>query len=327
MSDFYIKYFNLFYNGFTAHIDNHDKNLFEDNPYVKSLYKDVRIARQKNEFDIETIQNKFIVTVNGYLHRTAIRDSQLYVLNATSTMLRSGDNHLGLLMLRSLSDPKNIEIQTLRNEDIEEDPNVSFYDKCYLRFEKPLKTPILSFLGYMLLPNDEYFYPISEHIYVLKLSKISLLDKLYELHKYRDVMKEFDIHVSPNNPSMFDIEQATSESVIRKMLTSYNTFVVETHYNAIVEEELYLEHSNIPCTFRTSLSPNYPLVGGVGKLLEYHYENGYDGYYNVFTEDSFYNNYLLSRTPTRYVKNFNAHRQVGSTYYLSRAFFLKLNTE
>jgi len=321
------RYLNAFYSGYTADIDNLRSERPEGSLSIKTLYPDVRLRTKKGLDDASTLHKKALISVNGIIHRTSVKDNKLYIMNATRMMLRSGKNHIGIHLLRSFTDDLDISHIRLREEDIVHDDHHPLYRKLYIKLPYIIQQPILIFLGYMILPDENHFYRVNDTTYCLEVDKMMYMQRLNELSSYMDIYQDLNVQVSPYNNSVVSVEEATSDTTILRALLHDNTFIIDTRYSAITATRIYLERSTIPSLFRTSQNPSYGLTGGYGKFIEYIYVRGYDGIYSVYTEDHVFDHYLMSKRDLRDIELYNAHREVGSTYYLIPGSFIKLEAE
>lgn len=291
--------------------------------YNKANFPDVEVSRQ--DTDLSILHTKCLMTVNGHIHPTVLLDSKLYIPNATTGMLHSRQNNIGILSFAQLADPlvkTAITPEMLSTEDGE-----TMFHKTIITFPHDVGHPILVFMGYMVFEHPEFFYRVSSTSFVLRLDRLNYVEKLYELQRYRDIFKDLDLQVSPNNPSVIDGTQARADATIVKALTTYNSFLVEVPAASLSTRKVYLEHSNVPGNFRTHKEPTSPVVVGYGKIGEYHHTQTNDQKHTVYLADAYYNNHLLSHMPADQIQTYNDHRVPGTTYRLSEAFFLEISAD
>jgi hypothetical protein len=199
------------------------------------------------------------------------------------------------------------------------------YEKALIDFGRPIGHAMLVMGGYMLFEHPEFFYRVSESTFALRLDRLNYMEKLYELNKYRDIFKELGVETSPNNTSVIDAATVRSDITITKFLSLTNSFLVELPVTSFSLSKIYLEHSNLPGSFRTEVGPTLPFFGGYGKMIEYTKRKNNDVKYTVHTCDAYYNNYLFSDKPIDTVTLYNNQRVLGNSYNLSPGFFLQVN--
>ena len=311
--------------GYKFHIKKMGFNNYDELAYYhKENFPDVELTRPGTETDLSLLNNKCLLSVNGYLYPTVYQDSKLYIPNATKSMIKSRANNIGILSFNNLS--SNITKLPINIAMITPEAPFTLFEKAIITFEEDIQSPILSICGYMVFENPEFFYRVSNRSFALRLDRLNYVEKLYELERYRDIFKELEIPTSVNNPTLIDASVARSDAIIIKFLTSFNSFLVNIPINNLHIEKVYLEHSNVPGNFRTEIEPNMPLMVGYGKLSEYIKKKTTDTKYTVYMNDAYYNQHLISNHSFTDITLYNDHRVIGNTYRLSQAYFLNMYT-
>ena len=291
--------------------------------YNKENFPDVLVTRPSApETDLSLLHNKCLMTVNGYVYPTLYTDNKLYIPNATHSMLRARENNVGIISFNKLSQP--LKKTPITADMVTAEPGTPMFEKTILTFNHEVGRPVLVIAGYMVFEHPEFFYRVSGNSFALRLDRILMVQKLYELQRSRDIFKELDIPVSPNNPSVIDGVVARSDMTVVKLLTTFNSFLVEVPCTQMETTKVYLEHSNVPGNLRTELEPDMPIFVGCGKIAEYHKKMTNDVKHTVYITDGYYNNHLFSYLPPEQINIYNDHRVPGRTYRLSEAFFLRL---
>lgn len=309
--------------GYKANIAKIGDNTYDPIAYYhKANFPDVEITRPNTDTDLELIHRKCLLTVNGYIHPTVFQDKRLYVPNATESMLKTKANHIGLLSFSKLSN--DLVKRPITLDLITPESPSTLYEKAIITFEEAVGSCFLVLAGYPVFEQSEFFYRVSDRSFVIRLDRLSYIERLYELSRYRNIFDDLGVEVSPNNSHMIDGTIVRGDAVISKFLTLNNTFLVETPGYSLTVKKIYLEHSNVPGNFRTEINPGYPLLGGYGKFIEHLVVKVNDTKYQIQTTDAYLNNYLFSKLSTQKTNVYNDNRRVGNTYELSRAFFLEL---
>lgn len=299
-------------------------NVYDQLSYLyKADFPDMEIKRP-NQSGLQELHEKYLITVNGYVYNTVYSQGRLYAPKAAEGMLRSRSNAVGIVSLEDIS--TNITKHAITPAMVTTDLNILSYDKVFITFATPIAQPVLVMAGYIIPYNEQYFYRVSDNAFALCLSKLQYHEKLYELLRYRDIFKDLGVEVSPTNPTMVDVQELRSDTVIKRFLSLDNSFVVDLGVPSVALRKIYLEHSNVPGNFRTEIAPNMPMIVGYGKLCEYAVVDVGLNKYTVSTQDYHYNNYLFSGTAQRDLEVSNTHRKPGSTYHLTHAFFLEMTT-
>lgn len=291
--------------------------------YHKDNFPDIQITRPNTTTNLALLDRKTLMTVNGYVYPTVFQDERLYIPQATKSMLKSRQNAIGIISFNRLSEP--LKKTKITASMISSEVPTSMFEKVILTFNHDVGHPILIMGGYMIFEHPEFFYRVNSNSFVLRLDRLNYIEKLYELNRYRNIFDELNIPTSVNNPHTIDGDVARSDLSIINFLTLNNSFLVEVPGSGLEVQKIYLEHSNLPGSFRTEIEPTLPMFGGYGKIIEYTKRRHNDTKYNVYTSDAYYNNHLFSKLPPEQIRLYNDHRVPGKTYNLSEAFFMRLN--
>lgn len=293
--------------------------------YHKENFPDVEITRPAVDTDMALLHNKALMTVNGYVYPTMYQDHKLYIPNATLSMLKSRVNSIGILSFNKLA--SDLVKRKITVEMVTAEFPTPMFEKAIITFDSDVGHPILVMCGYMIFEDPEVFYRVSSNSFALRLDRLNYVEKLYELQRCRDIFKELGIPTSANNPSMIDAGVARSDETIAKFLSTFNSFLVELPVDKLSTRKVFLENSSVPGNFRTELDPILPIIVGYGKIAEYAKKKLNDKKYTVYINDAYYNQHLFSSMPPEDIAVYNDHRNPGSTYRLSQAFFLEISAE
>lgn len=293
--------------------------------YHKENFPDVKITRPGIPTSLETLHTHCLMTVNGYIHLTSYLEDTLYVNKATSSMLKSRSNHIGILSFSQLTSP--LTKISITDDMITSEVNVPLYEKAIITFTEEVNYPILVIAGYMIFEEPEFFYRVSSTSFVLRLDRLNYIQKLYELSRQVNIFNELEIPVSPNNSTVVDAAVTRSDVVIRRFLTRHNSFLVDLPVTSLNVSKTYLERTSVPGNYRFLKQPTSVVIGGYGKIIEYTSRQNNDKTYTIYTRDAYYDNHVLNKMSTEAIGLYNDHREVGSTYRLSPGFFLNLSTE
>ena len=292
--------------------------------YNKANFPDVLVTRPSaKDSDLSLLHTKCLMTVNGHIYPTVYTDGKLYIPNATTAMLHSRENNIGIISFNKLTSP--LKKTTITADMVTPESGLTMFEKTIITFPHEVGSPILVIAGYMVFEHPEFFYRVSADSFALRLDRLSTIEKLYEAQRSRDLLKELDIPVSPNDPSVIDGVVARSDMTVVKLLTLFNSFLVEVPCSNLETKKIYLEHSNVPGNFRTEREPDLPIIVGYGKVAEYHKRKNNETKHTVYISDAYYNNHLFSHMPPEQINVYNDHRLPGTTYRLSEAFFLEIS--
>lgn len=309
--------------GYKINIANEGRNPFDESTYRnKSQFKDITLTRPGLNTDLFDVHNRALITVNGYIHPTAFKDERLYVKNAVPTLLKTGINHVGLLSFFNLE--TDLNKVKLTPEMLSTDGEYTYYEKVIITLPKAVDGVIFVIAGYPIFENERYLTRLSDRSFALYTSRLNIIDKLYELYRYRNILDELDLEVSNFDNAVIGYEELISNDIIIKLLTTFNSFVVETVGHTIEVTPEPLEHTAVPNNYRTEKLPRKPLMGGHGKFIDYKFMKFNDFKFTVLTTDGYYNNLMYSYTPTYALDLLNATRKVGDTHRISPVVFMDI---
>lgn len=309
--------------GYKINIANEGHNPYDETTYAnKSQFKDVVMTRPGLVTDMYDVHRKSLITVNGYFHPTSFLDEKLYVKEAVPTLLKTGINHIGIYSFFNLD--TDLDKIKITEDMIFGEKEYDYHEKVIIKLPYEVDGLFFIFAGYLIVEDDRYLKRLSGNTFAFFPSRLNLLDKIYELYRYRNIFLELGIDVSNYDDSVALYEDLVSNDTIIKLLTRFNTFFVHIKKHTIDYNPLHLEHSTIPNNYRTELHPSKLLIGGHGKALDYKFMRFNDRKYTILTTDAFYNNLINSYTPTYALDLFNKNRKPGDTYRLSSAFFLDM---
>lgn len=293
--------------------------------YYKEDFPDAQITRPGVYTSLEQLHTHSLLTVNGYVHQSHYFDEKLYLEKCTKSMIRSRQNHVGILNFGT--EGPELKRYPIEESHVTLDTHIAPWEKVYVSAPETLKSPVLVVAGYLVFENPEFFYRVSDTTYVLRLDRLQFIERLYELERHRDIFAELGVPVSSHNDTMVLKAQVQSAETVKKLLTLHNSFWVETGASSLSVTRKYLDKSNVPGNFRCDDEPRLPLVVGYGKLAEYQRLKKNDAKWTVLTQDMHYNNYLFSAQSPYLRQAHNAHRVPGQTYRLTPAFMLEIALE
>lgn len=312
--------------GYRFNLAELGKNSYDELAYYfKENFPDIVITRRNAKLDIPKLQNTFLWTVNGYVYSATQDGEQLYLQGAAQGVLRSRSNIFGMLNFSGVT--TKIDQRRIDASMIFEDINIEAYEKVFINFEQPVTNPLLVMGGYLVFENPEFFYRVSDTMFVLHLHRLNYVEKIYETLKCRDIFAELGVPVSPNNPTQVNASDLRSLATIKKYLTLNNSFLIDLGDKGVQLDKVYLQHSNVPSSFIAHKYPYLPLFVGYGKLAEYLVTKANSERWIVNTQDAVYDNYLFTSQNHHLIRSYNAHRKPGQTYRLAEAFFLDIRSE
>jgi hypothetical protein len=309
------------YSGYKFDIGIAGSNLYDNVSLIDKVnLPDVHLYRNVASQNPQLLQNKALISVNGYIHKTRVVDNKLWVLNATRSMLKSRKNHIGILSY--YLSPNNLIKYDITEDTCVPDTNLTLYNRVYLTFPNDIKTPLLILNGYMQFEEPGVFYRIAPNSFVLILSQLPYIERLIEANKYSDILKDMNLTYNPSIPDLININDAKSDAAVLKYLTAYNSFMVDLNVDTISNTKIYLNSTRLPNTYLFDQEPIYPLISGYGKMIEY-WKKKDAVRYRLTTTDNYYDNLLFSKYSNQDLVVINDRRDPNRTYRLSNAYLLK----
>lgn len=317
-----VMYQDAVYSGYKLDIGLIGTNPYSDYPmWDKSVFPDAKIFRPHTNVDNQLLYNKALITVNGLIHSTELFNNELWIRNCTKTMLRSNNNHVGIISF-SRNTPNLIKYP-IEASFCSADIGLSLYQKVFITFPNEIKMPLLIIGGYMQFEEPGIFYRISPNSFALSINRLNYIDRLYETYQYRDIYHDLELTINPILPDLVDYDDATSDETIIKYLTLDNTFIVDLNVDSVSLDKIYLRHSTLPGSYIVEEEPTLPVISRNGKVVEY-WKKFYNNKYILRTSDSYYNNLLFSRLTDDDIRVINMNRDVRSTYRLNGSYFLSI---
>jgi hypothetical protein len=264
--------------------------------------KDISIAEQEARDDLiitrdatptvyDQLFRQCLISVNGYLHLTDYDDDGLYVKDGGRSFRRSRNNQLGI---HSFADIGAVTLIPITSEQIHTSaPEVPLAAKTYLTIPKatPNQSVLLSIGGYLVLPDPQVFWQISDQQYGLSLEHLPYLARYFESAVNLD-LSSLPLSVSPIHPERVSATELFSDPVVMAYLTLSQSFwiVVDTPHLFFVRRGI--ETPALPGMFISHSRPIYPLIIGQGKIGEY-WSTLEDGQWSLTVQDSFYRHHIF----------------------------------
>jgi hypothetical protein len=252
---------------------------------------DLIVTRESTPTVYDQLYSKCLFTVNGYFHPTDYDDDGLYVKDGGRSFRRSRNNQLGIHSFANIGKVTTIPITM---EQIHtSDPDTALVKKAYLTIPQatPNQSVLLSIGGYLVLPDPQVFWQISDHQYGLSLEHLPYLARYFESVVNLD-LSSLPLSVSPIHPERVSATELFSDPVVTAYLTLSQSFwiVVDTPHLFFVRRGI--ETPALPGMFISHSRPIYPLIIGQGKIGEY-WSTLEDGRWSLTVQNSFYRHHIF----------------------------------
>lgn len=292
------------------------------NNYPELNKHDLEVVRNKYATDSTLVHKYCMVSVNGFYHLTAADDTATYVYKGADTMRRSKDNHLGILSFLDIGKLTKVPlIDSYITPQVANDP---LKTKITITVPDELdnKSYMLSLGGYLVMPEVGVFWRSGTSTFTLDITKIPYIERLYESSLYMN-LDELNLSINPINQSMINVEEAYSDTVLRKYLKMSQTFLVIVDIPYLTTGKVSIRRSNMPGMFISYIQPKLPLIVSHGKTAEY-WSTFEDGQWSVTVADSFLRNFILSKQPLGTDYNITGNLTAQEPFRHSLGYFLNI---
>ncbi len=322
MSTASIKYLNAIHGSYKISISKAFADVPSDHPYAAFVgLPDVKISRQ--DTDVTLLHSKALLTVNGIILPTATDGDNLWILNGAKTMVQSASNHVGILSFMGYRD--NLTKYQITEAMITADPNYTLYDKLFITAPAPVSTIALVLGGYLQLEQPDVLYRVSDTTFVLCLSKLDYIGRLYELYNYTDIFSQLGLTLQPGTRPLIDEALAISDLYIKRFMTLVNSMMVSIPTNNLTQNKLYLSQNTTPGKFVSLAEPVDPMFSNSGKLIEY-FKCRTSTAWNSEVMDWVYETHLLSSMSQTKINVLNMHRDAVDTIRIAGVYLLNMSS-
>lgn len=282
-----------------------------------SLMMDLVLSRRDN---MQEMDKHCLVTVNGFVHSTASTFEHLYVKDGAKSVRKSKYPTVGILSFQQFGEIKKFRIQ---EEHILKVKDLPLSDQLILHIPEleDDRLPILVLGGYLLF-LDKDFTRIGDKEFKVNMKNLKLLERFMESSEFIDLS---DLGVDPA-PHMtqpgYSTERLLSDEVIRKYFTLSQSFVVGVKTSSLKVHRHYKMNEPYPNAYLVKDEPDFPLIGGHGRLLEYWPIKGHHCYV-LCVNDNFKRNYAFSQND-KVTKYIDATEDITEVCRLSPAYRLEI---
>ena len=264
---------------------------------------------ETNNVSGQALYERFVVSINGYLHRTSFVDKGLVVHDGFHSLRHSNEN---LICAIDFKDIGKVDIQPI---DIDSmvfriSSDSALYETLLIDTGVDLteKTVFLSIGGY-LHPLDNLYTVISESVIEVSMSSYELITRHMDSKAWIDLSdmpgERFD-----RNDSKRKVSDFYSDEYIRFLLSLSQSFLIIIDTPHVYTQYHYLQPAHLPGMFFNNYNPSraflygdyvrkeyweqnfqaLPLIAQRGRVKSY-YRKEDDGVEIIKTDDHRLNNY------------------------------------
>lgn len=295
-----------------------------DTPALTVDKKDIRITRNNPNTDMGVFNKNCLVSINGFFHNTDYDGTYCYVPGGSLSLFKSRQNQVGITSFLDIGEITRVPITSSM---ITNDSTTALVDKAFISLPNDTTNKVVLIVigGYLIFPSANGFFKNNDHSFVLNLNKYELLNKYFESSDYLN-FTALGLPTSTVNPSLINVPEFFSDTVIRKYLTLPQSFFVIVNTTNLFTNKIYLRNSKLPGMFTSYIEPKYPLFCSNGRIGEY-WKVQDDGHWAVNIVDSNTKNYVFSYSSIDSLNVIGDSTIPYKPYYNSKAFLLEIGRD
>lgn len=316
----YVTYRDAVSVGYSVQLDKRGVQYPENFP--KAELTDLRMVRTKYNTDMRLIHSHCLISINGFYHRTDSDGENLFIVDGGISVRKKNIGHTGILSF--------YDIGAVKKLGINKDSMVPLPSHTHLKesvvFTIPESTDGKSVLlclgGYLVFPDANTFWKVSDHEYAVNLNFLPYLERILESGEFID-LGPLGLSASSINPANVNVDEIWSDEVIKRYFTLSQSFFIIVDTKSLFWNKLTIRQSLIPGSFVAYEDPTYPLVVGHGRTAEYWkiYEHPY---WSVTVMDSWYRNYIFNRQPEDTLVNVTNQLAMDRPFFYSQGQLLEI---
>jgi hypothetical protein len=315
------KYANAILSGYKIELAKAGYGYTEAMPVTELV--DLALTRPQYQTNLSLIHTHCLTKVNGYYHRTAYDGTKAFILDGGVTAAMKRCSHTGIV---SFLDIGSIEERQLTAEDF-----MSLTEGAPLREgviinlppEAEGKSIIFILGGYMIQPEESVFFPNSPTSWVLNIQGLPYFQRIFESRKEIDLSSLKLESLDTNKDHALVQESLLSDEVISAYLQLSQTYIAIVDTPELYYDRIHVRVSNIPGLITSYQEPDYPLVMGYGKQVEYS-KIQETQYWALRVADAWYKQFAFNTAPTRNVKVLTDHWVTWKPYLRTDGYMLNI---
>ena len=292
----------------------------EDKPDVL-IHRDATSAGQGDR-DLSQLHDYCLASINGYLHNTAQTAAGPCVIDAGVTMRHAQNNSMGLLSFLDLGKIEKVSLAENMVGHAEGHLNLKDRIEITLPEGKAIKSFFLVLGGYLVLPQPDVLWAVSDRVIHVNLKQLSYLDRLLESSLYLD-LSALQLTPSELNDSVLNLDEVWSDPVIKRYCALSQSFVVLVEQDHLFYNRIPLRQMRVPGQFTAYQEPQYPLILGTGRFAEYWKQREGDRW-SVTMSDSYRRMYMHHRENEGRLKNIFDQLSFDVPHFFSQGYLLEI---
>lgn len=285
---------------------------------------DLSLTRPQYPTDLSLIHTHCLTKVNGYYHRTAFDGTKAFILDGGITAAMKRCSHTGIV---SFLDIGTIEEKQLTDEDfmpLTEGAPLKEGIIINLPAEAEGKSIIFILGGYMVQPEPGVFYPNSPTSWVLNIQGLPYFQRIFESRKEIDLSSLKLETLDTNKEHALVQASLLSDETLSAYMKLSQTYIAIVDTPNLYYDQIHVRVSNIPGLITSYQEPDFPLVMGYGKQVEYS-KIQETQYWALRVADSWYKQFAFSTAPTRNVQVLTDHWVTWKPYLRTNGYLLVIS--
>lgn len=208
-----------------------------------------------------------MVSVNGYLHRIDANSNALYVYDGATSARIANETEVGIYSFKDVGALEYISIT--KNMIFTPNPGDKLSSGAYIRLPKSIgsKIPILVLGGYLHV-LDSIYTVTGDNVIKVNMLSLNFIQRFLESKDYID-LSNIALTKSDIAPGTIIQSELFSDDNIKEYLSLSQSFIVLVDTPHLYTETKYVNSSLIPGRWEYPSYLTQPLVGNLGRLVEY----------------------------------------------------------
>lgn len=216
-----------------------------------------------------------LFTVNGYLHNTEYDKDFLYVIQGGKSLMKSGQNTCGITSFERIAKVIKKPMTQFNITRVNADTPMSKKVFITIPSEFDNMSVMLSLGGYLVIPEENTFFKISDNIWVLNVEKLDIVGRYFESRKYLDY-SSLGLTSFGHDRDKLSLIELLSDEVLLKYFSMPQSFLIAVDTPNLVYKKHFVRHSSIANRYLAYSNPVQPLFLGRGRQADYWKEQDED---------------------------------------------------
>ena len=212
--------------------------------------------------------NNVLVSVNGFFHFTEGDASGCWIEDGMVSSIVSNEAQIGFHNFQHVG---SIRLKKITPDMIyKRYENQVYRDRMCINVGEDVTNQSVGIVigGYLHLLDDTNFYRVGDKVMEVKINNLPLIERYHESMRWLD-LSSLPMERTDVNDSQVAIDSFYSDANLVAYMTLSQSFLV-----FIDNTELFIEREGVKASRTPGLAvgykePKYPLIGGVGHVVEY----------------------------------------------------------